>query len=358
MNLKRLKLEPHKLWQHLDEIQKWKKEDYFPPIYIEMSPTDRCQQRCHYCYTQYLGHQKLDITDDLYIRTMRDLGDAGVKSLQIQGTGEPLLHKKTPDAIIEANKSGVDVALCSNGVLFTPDKIDKCFESLSWYRISAVERNGELYSKSHGCNKEQFNQLIDNIKYMMDYRNDNGLDTIVGASIIAFPYNSPHIYETVKLYKDLGIDWIHVKCASISTHNPQFNWDRKTHIKFKDEFERIKEFNNDEFKVLVRYDQFMTLQDFFPKTYECCFGIEFETMIDADAKVYPCFHFWRNKDYCIGDLNENTFEEIWKSDRKKNVMSKVYQEHNLSECTSQCKNDHINKDLWELKNPPLHHNFP
>lgn len=162
----------------------------FPPIFIEFSPTDVCNQRCPYCYTQYLGHEWLEIPRELLLRIMKDLGDAGVKSVQIQGTGEPLVNEATPDAIVTAKKSGVDVALCTNGVLMDPEISDNCLSSISWYRVSAIESNAELYSKTHGCSESQYHRLIRNLEYAVKLRERDKLETVLAASFIPFRYNA------------------------------------------------------------------------------------------------------------------------------------------------------------------------
>ncbi len=359
MDLSKLKLEPHKLFHHLDELVKWKNNQYFPPIFVEFSPTDTCNQKCWYCYTDYIGHGKKEIRGDLLIKIFRDMGHAGVKSVMVQGTGEPLMNKSTPDAIIEGNKAGLSIALCTNGVLLTEEILEKVLPSIEWLRISAIELTPDLYAKSHGSPRSHYEKVIHNIKKAVEIRNRKNLPTIIAVHTLLFPYNVEYLVETVKMVKELGVDYILVKSANQSIHNPDHQWDRDTHKKYHHLLVEAKNQETKEFKVSVRLDQFEIQENCggFKKDFECCYGIEFETMIDADGGVYPCLHFWRNPDYLYGNLYEQSFEEIWKGKKRIEINEKIYKTHNLSQCHFGCKHMHINKSLWELANPPMHVNF-
>jgi GTP 3',8-cyclase len=361
MDLKKLDLKPHKLFHHLDRVTKFMNDEYFPPVHVEIGISDLCNQKCHFCYSNYLGHQKLEIPKDLLLKIMANLGKTGVRSLFFQGTGEPLINKAAADAIVTAKNGGVDTALQTNGVLMDRKFIDTALSSLSWVRVSSLEANRELYAKTHGCSENQYDKLIDNLKYAVEYRNKHNLSTVIAGMIMAFPYNADHMYDTVKLCKDIGLDYVMIRSAQMSLNNPEHNWDRKLHKDQREIFEKAESLQDDKFRVSMRWDQFEYVErghKNLSQPFDKCYGLEFETMIDADARVYPCFIFWRNPEYCIGDLNKNTFEEIWKSKRRYEVLRKIYYEWDLKECAlTNCKQCHINEDLWKLKNPPMHKNF-
>lgn len=359
MNLSCLKLKPHKLFHHLDEVVKWKNKEYFAPIFVELSPTDICNQKCHFCYTEYMGHKKLEIPGVLLVKIFSDLGKAGVKSVMIQGTGEPLLHKSLADAILAGKQAGLDMALCTNGVLLSRDILEKILSALSWLRVSAIECNAELYAKSHGCSAAHFKQVINNLKAAVEIRNRDGLDTVIATHFIPFPYNAEYAVETAKMCKEIGVDYLLVKCANQSVHNPTHRWEKDTYIKYRKSFEEVAKLQNEQFLVSVRWDQFESQKDYgpFKKSYKSCYGMEFETMIDSDSRVYPCLNFWRNQRFCLGDLNEMSFQEIWKSEQRRRVLDDIYQKFDLNQCYFECKHHHINTTLWELANPPMHKNF-
>lgn len=57
------------------------------------------------------------------------------------------------------------------------------------------------------------------------------------------------------------------------------------------------------------------------------------------------------------DLTKNTFKEIWESKRRLEIVRRVSSEQfDLSKC-GLCRQNNINKFLWELSNPPEHINF-
>ena len=150
MNADKVVMSTSKLFYHLDEIQKWKRNEYFPPIMIEVNPTDLCNQKCFFCYTEYLGHKNLSIPDAALIRIFRELGMAGVKACQIQGTGEPFVNKGLPDAIVAGNENGLDCATHTNGTLVTNEILEKIIPNLCFFRVTNMECNEKLYQKTHG----------------------------------------------------------------------------------------------------------------------------------------------------------------------------------------------------------------
>ena len=293
---------------------------------------------------------------------MEDLGKAGVRSLFFQGTGEPTLNKHAAEAIVLAKNNGIDTALQTNGVLMNKKFVDTALSSLSWVRVSALESDRETYAKTHQCNPRQYDVLVKNLKYAVEYRDENNLDTVVAGMVMAFPYNAEMVYDTVKMYKDIGLNYVMIRAAQLSLNNEHHDWDRKTHKKYIKQFKAAEGLEDENFQVSMRWDQFEMVErghKDLKQPFEKCYGLEFETMIDADACVYPCFIHWRDPEYCIGNLHENSFDEIWRSKRRYDVLNNIYENWDLKKCAlTNCKQSHINKDLWELKDsPPMHKNF-
>lgn len=359
MDFSRYKLKPHKLFHHLEEVIKWKKRELFPPIYVEINPTDRCNQKCVFCYTKYLGHKALSIPDGLLIKIFKDMGEYGVKSVLIQGTGEPLLHESLPDAILEGKDSGLDIALCTNGSLLNDELVEKIVPHLTFLRISAFEASKELYAKTHGVNEAQWRNVVEGLKAAVRVRNREKNDTLIQATFIPLDHNLHSVVETVCMLKDIGVDYVMIKPPQHSYHNQDLIWDREAYASYSALFDEARALGDDTFLVNARWDMAdIEMKDGpFRKTYKKCYGVEFEVAIDANSKIYPCFQYWRDDRFCLGDLNEKSFSDIWSGEERRTVMNRFYKEADLDECRCQCKQHHINETLWELANPPLHVNF-
>lgn len=362
IDLKRLQLKPHKLFHHLDRLTQWRDGKDFAPLFVELSPIDICNQKCHFCYTDYLGHQKhLSIPPDLLIKIFRDMGDAGVRSVMVQGTGEPLLNKGTPEAIVAGKQHGLDIALCTNGVLFTDEILERVMPALSWMRVSAIEANAELYAKSHVCPDHHFARVVKNLKKAVEIRNRDKLEVIIACHFLPFDYNIDHLVDAVKMCKEeIGIDYALIKTPNMGLHIPEKRWSSDLFFRARDVMEKVAKLQDDNFLVSVRWDQADMLQDQAPfkKGYSNCQGMLFETMIDANAKVYPCLNFWRDDKYCLGDLTQASFGELWASDHRKQTMQQLWETYDLEKCHFGCKQHHINESLWDLMHPPMHVSFP
>lgn len=361
IDVSRLNLKPHKLFHHLDRVNAWQKGEDFAPVFVELSPIDICNQKCHFCYTDYLGHESgVAIKSDLMVRIFEGMGDAGVRSVMVQGTGEPLLNKATPDAIIAGKKHGLDAALCTNGVMMNEAVLEKTLPSLSWIRVSAIERTAELYARSHGCPEHHFDKVVANLKAAVRIRNRDKLETIISCHFLPFAYNVDTLVDTVKMCRDeIGVDYILIKQPNMGLHIPDKQWPADIFARAHGILEEVAKLEDTRFRVAIRWDQAEIQQQSAPfaKSYKNCQGMLFETMVDADAKVYPCLNFWRDSRYCLGDLNQMSFAELWASDHRKQVMNKLWEGYNLDNCHFGCKQHHINEALWSLANPPMHVSF-
>ena len=81
------------------------------------------------------------------------------------------------------------------------------------------------------------------------------------------------------------------------------------------------------------------------------------TYIDAGGDVWGCSIYLGNQDFLYGNIYKNTFQEIWKGEKRKRSLEFVNEDLDICNCRVNCRMDEINRYLWELKNPPAHANF-
>lgn len=364
MKSKRIKLGAydglHGIFHHLDTLEEWKQSKRFPPLYVEVSATNLCNQKCFYCYVEHLGYKNLSIPEELLVKIFHDMGVAGVKCCELQGTGEPLLNKGVPDAIVAGKKTGMDICLVTNGTLLTKDILEKVEPCLSFLRVSALAHNPKFYARLHGCPEEHFHSVIKALEEAVKIRDRDNLDIVIIATFIVFDFSTPYIADTARLLKDIGINAFKPCPSVVMGHNEHHNWERDSfHQKHKDSFAEAKSLEDENFKVFLneRYlDYFMNVSTP-PRTYTKCYGVEFETHIDADAKIYPCQRCWRDERYCLGDLKEKSFGEIWSSKEWRDTLDRFYEEIKTDKCEKFCCKQHsINGYLYEMANPPRHVN--
>jgi hypothetical protein len=61
--------------------------------------------------------------------------------------------------------------------------------------------------------------------------------------------------------------------------------------------------------------------------------------------------------FCYGNIYNNSFEEIWEGDKRKESYEYIQNELDINNCRVNCRMDDINRYLWSLKNPNAHVNF-
>ena len=347
-----VEIDNHKLMYHPERVHEWNgKGDCFP-VYIEIGLTDACNHQCVFCALDFIKGGWNFIDKEVMINTLKDMGEKGIKAVMFAGEGESALHPNIEVFVKTAKENGMDVSITTNGIPLTKEKIKEILPHLSWIRFSVDSGSAESYSKVHKTSPEDFHKLIKNITECVKLKKELGLDVIIGVQFLMIPHNKDEATKLAKLMKEIGVDNMQVKPYSKHPHsinNLVINPEDYNEIEAQ-----LKEFDSENFKIFFRKSAIGRIQEGI--NYPECYGIPFFVLIDAKGNVIPCNLFYGNEEFTYGNLNEKSFSEIWKGEKRKGILGKL-KERGCEECRKGCRLDVINRYLHRIKNPEVHDNF-
>jgi len=146
------------------------------PDSIKIEITSRCNNRCEYCLTWKSTRNVGDMDKKFLYRILQEAKDIGVKEIGLFLLGEPFLIKALPEYIDYAkNKVGIEyIFVTTNGSLCNPDNLKNVIDAgLDSLKFSMNSGTKESYKKMHG--RDFFDKIIDNIKWLSQYKKDNNL---------------------------------------------------------------------------------------------------------------------------------------------------------------------------------------
>jgi len=338
-----------KIFKHMDRLDGIQNKILVPPIMARIKPTNICDQHCFYCSTPVKATYVKDSEDEFVYsdsikwnvlkNTINDLANIGTKSIIFSGGGEPLVYPKINDAIKLVFKRELDLGLITNGWKLTKDRA-KLLRNSSWIRLSIDTSDPAKYSEYRKIKQEAFNELVDNIKYFVSIKKGT-----IGINYVVHKYNFTDIYNTVKFFKSIGIDNIKFsplvyKDAPIEYHNSIRDIVNKSISNSK------KEFEDDSFKVINRYDYELDASLNFTRTYDSCSICRLVTSIAANGKVYLCHDKAYMKGNDIGNVYNNTFNDIWFSNKTKEIFDSL---NPIEKCKHHC--------IWDKRNMLMNNYF-
>ncbi|MGN0141582.1 MAG: radical SAM protein [Roseburia sp.] len=347
------KLDSHKLIYHPCEVAKWLQGQNVYPIEVEISPSGACNHRCIFCAVDYVGYHPDFLNKDVILRDIRQMSARGLKSVICSGEGEPLLNQSLPDIVNGIKSCGVDVAMSTNGILFTEEKIRECLESFTWIRFSVASMEAESYDKIQRGNSGDLDRLKNNLTEAVRVKHNKGLNTTLGVQCLLLPDNIQQLPYMAKQLREIGVDYLTIKPYSQHLHSEnkfEINYDEMLDME-----QELKQYSTESFSIYFRSNAMKKMHQY--KEYKQCYGLPFMTHIDAKGNVWPCVAHIGTEKFCYGNIYEQTFEEIWEGPARRRVVEELSTFDINSVCREACRLDEINKYLNELKNPGEHVNF-
>jgi radical SAM protein with 4Fe4S-binding SPASM domain len=348
----KIETENHKLIYHPERVSEWLRRGDCYPVYIEIGPTNRCNHHCIFCALDWINKKYQDINPEVLNRTFKEMDACGVKSVMFAGEGEPFLHPDICEFVINAKSAGLDVAMATNGVLFTEEKIRRCLPHLSWVRYSLDAGTADTHSKIHKCGKKDFEKTLDNIRKAVAFKKQNNYPVIIGVQFLIIPENLNEIGPFIEIMKDIGVDNVQLKPYS---QHPLSKNRFSLDVTMIDKISKnSSEYGDDSFQVIFRQKSAHRVVE--EKPYNECYGLPFYALIEADGSIIPCNLFHTRSEFSYGNLYHETFSEIWRSEKRHDVIAKI-KEMGIETCRKGCRLDPANRYLDELKHPHPHANF-
>jgi len=328
-----------KIFSHIDKLNNWLDGELQTLVTVEIDPTNRCNSNCPGCAG---GRNNMsDISPEILLDILEQLKDLKVKAITWTGGGEPLLNKHTLDAVTYSKKLGFDNGFITNGISLDTRAARMLAWNCAWVRVSLDAGTPEMYKQTHGGNAATFHTVLENIEGFVKERDKINPNCTLGTAYLTGKETVDGIYDFVEMSYNLGVDYAQLR---------PFHYDTTP---IHDEVAKARaKFQNDGFRILAsdhKYDVF----DEKKRPYDKCYGSNFISSITADLDVTFCCHSRGNPAYTLGNLNTQSFREIWASDKRKELIEKI----NVHKCIPRCREDTMNRILWNIKRKKKHENF-
>ncbi len=342
-----------KILKHIDRIYEWQKDGFSRPVTYELDMTNVCNSKCHFCFGFYdQQNNQVSLTFQDAKSILEQIKTFGGKAVTFTGGGDPLCNDNTIEAVKYAKKLGLDIGFITNGILLNENSIKDIVSDCTWIRISLDAASKEVYLKTHCMNSNIFDNVLSNIKLIVNEKKKQKSDITVGVGFLTYDRTVDEIVDFAKLASTLGVDYAQYRPLLKRYIEKEFN------IKNQDVIiEKIKEaakYSNKNFSVVNSMHKYEIIASKnYNRQYDICYGHNFATVIAADKKMYLCCHMRGLQQYCIGDLSKNTLEEIWHSKQRE----QVYKNIDFKDCPLLCRCDSFNTILFNISKPINHVNF-
>lgn len=348
-----IRMDSHKLIYHPDRVAEWRRGENIYPIEIEISPSGACNHRCVFCAVDYIGYQPDYLNRDTILRDIRHMSQKGLKSVICSGEGEPLLNRDMPEIANGIKAAGVDVAMSTNGALFTKEKLQDCLGAFTWVRYSIAAMEEETYDRIQRGKPGDLSRVKENLEEAVRIKRDRGYRTTLGVQCLLLTDNLEQLPNMAKQLQSIGVDYLTVKPYSQHLHSENhFQVDYQALLEMEKE---LVQYETEDFHIFFRANTMKKMH--LKKEYPVCLGLPFMTHIDAKGNVWPCVAHIGTETFCYGNIYENTFEEIWEGDQRRQAVERLHSLDINQVCREACRLDEINKYLNELKHPGDHVNF-
>ncbi len=348
---------PKRIAEYLEVGDSWEKARAIYPIYVEIAPVGACNHRCTFCAVDYIGYKAVMLDSLLLTDRLEEMGRLGVKSVMYAGEGEPLLHKKINAIVSATHRAGIDVSFTTNATVFPDGFVEEVLPLTSWIKVSINAGTETTYAAIHRTRERDFSRVINNLKGAVEAKHRLGLGCTIGAQALLLPENAHEMETLAKLCRDeIGLDYLVIKPYSqhlFSETHIYENVDYSAYLKMHDSLQQL---SNERFQVVFRLNTMKKyLEDDSSRYSKCNATPFFWAYVMATGAVYGCSAYLMDERFKYGNVNEQSFKEIWEGQARQRSFEYVRHELNIRDCRRNCRMDEVNRYLYRLREGLVEH---
>jgi len=316
-----------------------------PPLHIRIKPTNACTHRCRYCAYRapdlQLGRdmdQRQSIPREKMLEVVGDLIAMGVQAVTFSGGGDPFCYPHLKDAVERLTGSGVPFAALTNGARLTGDVAALFAQSAAWLRVSMDGWDAPSYARYRGVDEDEFDRVIGNIRRFRAL----GDRCHLGVNLVVDRDNAPHVFDFIRMVRDLGADSIKISPCVVSDSGAENNaYHRPFFDDVNAQIAHAREcFASDTFEIYHAYHEQQTA---FEKPYTWCPYLQILPVIGADLGVYTCQDKAYNRESgLLGTIAHERFRDFWMRDK-----AKFFRVNPSRDCDHHCVADAKNRLVLE-----------
>jgi len=367
----KLILDGHKLAWHKERVEAWMAGERIAPITMDFALTRNCNYHCKYCYGMLQENERKPLHKDAIYRFLDDAAEIGVKGIGLVSDGESTCSPHFYDVIKRGKENGIDMATGTNGALLREDKLEEMLSNLTYIRFNISAGEPERYREIHGCKPGDFEKVKNTITTSSRIKKEKNLDVTIGLQMVFTPDMVDQLIPLAKYGREVGADYLVIKhCSDDEQGTLGVKYDEYFDERIQTEIQKAEEFSTEDYNVIAKWSKILSDGK---RKYTQCYGPPFMIQLSGSGLVAPCgmlFNERYKEKFHIGNIAEESFKQIWESDRYWEVMDRIASpEFNAQkDCGTLCFQHKVNEYLWDLKQgdielmdgkgkPPAHVNF-
>ncbi len=301
------------------------------PYEIEIQPSSKCNANCSHCWAKNFSRleDKFETKEnaDIIMNKILEFKEDRLSTPKIKfcgSTGDPLMNPVI-DYIIERFSGKREMRLFTNGIKIGQEKdnseyIDSLSKLNSIYLSLDAGTTEKLWEIKEGAKNRKVG--IEDILEGTRRIKESGKNWVCVNYVITHK-NYKDILEASKKAKENNFNVIRFRIDLLDR-----DLSRERSREILRELMKAKLYETENFKVVpIHSDEEIreVNQDCFSSKGRGlkCYTNLFWTCVGSNGKVYPCGHIVSPETEDYGSLFENTFQEIWDGEKRKQAILKV-----------------------------------
>ena len=343
----------HYLWLRISRYVEG--ERLFWPKALEIQPTALCNYSCKYCSYWRRNKSRLWIPEEVLIPFCAEIGniDDIPISVYLSGGGEPLLYKgirKVVETIVD--RPGLSLALVTNGSLMfhKNNRVADFADKFGYIHVS-------LHSGADQARKLRFDPEQRALKIPSELGDRKPAE--LKLRVIINDHNYKDIFDKLESAWKAGYDYV--------VYTVERDYEGRGLGLKEENFEMLKKMiysrwdeADDKFCNLREVAARLNHRDVYIPT-PICWAVELRLLavIDPKGDVYTCIYHIGREEFCLGNIIEKNFSEIWNSPKHLEIINKLHFHEKSGRCRN-CRFFKLNSLLqnlyenWKHREKELH----
>lgn len=288
------------------------------PISMAIEPTTSCNLRCPECpsglrqFTRPTGMLEFDF----FKKTITEIKDTLIH-LTFYFQGEPFLNPDFLEMVRFASDNGIYTMTSTNAHFLNEQNARRTVESKLDKLIISIDGATQKSFESYRIGGE-LDRVIEGTKNVLKWRKELESNTpMVVFQFLVVKTNENELDAVQKMAKELGVDKVVFKTAQV------YDFENGNElIPTVEKYARYKKMPNGKWKIKN-------------ELLNHCWRMWSGCVITWDGIIVPCC-FDKDAKHRLGDLKNENFENIWRSDRYQNFRSAVLRSRKEIDICNNC----------------------